>query len=98
MADKPDILLYVDMRTSYSDREVEALLRLPDHYTHRMRVIHFPLGEYERDNKYLPYRNMFLAGLAMQYGNMCTSVSMKQMMHRTKTIRSSEDLRRCFAT
>ena len=75
---KPDILLYVDMRTSYSDREVEALLRLPDHYTHKMRVIHFPLGEYERD--------------------MCTSVSMKQMMHRTKTIRSSEDLRRCFAT
>lgn len=65
---KPDILLYVDMRTSYSNREVEALLRLPDHYTHRMRVIHFPLGEYERDNKYLPYRNMFLAGLAMQYG------------------------------
>ena len=65
---KPDVLLYVDMETSYSQRELEALQRLPQSYRDRLIVINFPLGVYEKDNKYLPYRNLFLATLALQYG------------------------------
>ena len=55
---KPDVLLYVDMKTSYSERELESLRTLPKYYTDRLIVKELPLGEYERDNKYLPYRNL----------------------------------------
>lgn len=65
---KPDVLLYVDMKTSYSQRELEALDRLPDYYKDRLIVKELPLGEYERENKYLPFRNLILGAVAMQYG------------------------------
>lgn len=65
---KPHVLLYVDMKTSYSAREIEFLKTLPKHYTDRLIIKECPLGEYERENKYLPYRNLILGTLAMQYG------------------------------
>lgn len=65
---KPDVLLYVDMKSSYSDRELEALKRLPQSYTERLIIKELPLGEYERENKYLPYRNLILGAIAMEYG------------------------------
>ena len=65
---KPDVLLYVDMKTSYSDRELEHLKTLSKHYQDRLIIKELPLGEYERDNKYLPYRNLILGTIAMQYG------------------------------
>lgn len=65
---KPDVLLYVDMKTSYSQRELEALDRLPDSYKNRLVIKEIPLGEYERENKYLPYRNLILGTIAMEYG------------------------------
>lgn len=65
---KPDVLLYVDMKTSYSERELEALERLPSYYKERLIIKELPLGEYERDNKYLPFRNLLLGTIAMQYG------------------------------
>ena len=65
---KPDVLLYVDMKTSYSEREIEALNRLPSYYKERIVIKQLPLGEYERENKYLPYRNLILGAIAMQYG------------------------------
>lgn len=65
---KPDVLLYVDMKTSYSEREIEALQLLPTSYKERLIIKELPLGEYERDNKYLPYRNLILGAIAMQYG------------------------------
>lgn len=65
---KPDVLLYVDMKTSYAKRELEALQRLPKYYTDRLIIKELPLGEYERENKYLPYRNLILGAIAMQYG------------------------------
>ena len=65
---KPDVLLYVDMKTSYSERELEALDLLPNSYKERLVIKELPLGEYERDNKYLPYRNLILGSIAMQYG------------------------------
>lgn len=65
---KPDVLLYVDMKTSYSERELEALDRLPARYRKKLIVKELPLGEYERENKYLPYRNLLLGTIAMEYG------------------------------
>ena len=65
---KPDILLYVDMKTSYSDAELKELRKLSPYYTERLIIKELPLGEYERDNKYLPYRNLILGTIAMQYG------------------------------
>lgn len=65
---KPDVLLYVDMGTSYSERELEALMRLPLSYRNRLIIKRIDLGEYERENKYLPYRNLILGTIAMQYG------------------------------
>lgn len=65
---KPDVLLYVDMKTTYSDRELEALSKLPDSYKKRLVIKELPLGEYERENMYLPYRNLILGAIAMQYG------------------------------
>lgn len=64
----PDVLLYVDMKTSYSEREIEFLRTLPAYYTERLIIKELPIGEYERENKYLPYRNLLLATIAMQYG------------------------------
>jgi len=64
----PHVLLYVDMKTSYSERELDALRKLPKSYQDRLIIIEFPLGAYERESKYLPYRNLILATLAMQYG------------------------------
>lgn len=65
---KPDVLLYVDMKTSYSQREIEALDKLPQHYKKRLVIKELPLGEYERESKYLPYRNLILGAIGMQYG------------------------------
>lgn len=65
---KPDVLLYVDMKTSYSEREIEALNKLPESYKKRLIIKELPLGEYERENKYLPYRNLILGTIAMEYG------------------------------
>lgn len=65
---KPDVLLYVDMKTSYSERELEALDRLPARYRKKLVIKELPLGEYERENKYLPYRNLLLGTIAMEYG------------------------------
>ena len=65
---KPDVLLYVDMKTSYSDAELRELRNLSSYYKDRLVIKEVPLGEYERENKYLPYRNLILGTIAMQYG------------------------------
>ena len=65
---KPDVLLYVDMETSYSKAEVSFLKTLPFRYLNRLIIKYLPLGEYERENKYLPFRNLLLGTIALQYG------------------------------
>ena len=35
---KPDVLLYVDMKTSYSDAELREIHRLPKYYTDRLVI------------------------------------------------------------
>lgn len=59
--ENPDVKLYVDMNTKYSKEEIS---RLPQD----VKIIKLDLGDWERDDKIIPLRNMFLIGLASYYG------------------------------
>lgn len=60
---KPDVTLYVNLHTAYSEREIS---RLDDGVT----VVDCPLlREFERPNKIIPLRNLFLTCIAAQFGN-----------------------------
>lgn len=54
---KPDIKLYVDMHTDYSELEKS---RLPKD----VRVIDFPLGQFTLPNSIIPLRNLYLFAIA----------------------------------
>lgn len=64
---KADILLYVNMKTSYSAAEIRQIENLPPYYTDRLILKELPIGEYEMKDKFLPYRNLLLIGIALQY-------------------------------
>ena len=57
---KPDIRLYVDMHTKYSDKEIEQIKLLKDD----VKIIDFNLGQWERDDAIIPLRNLYLVMLA----------------------------------
>ena len=59
---KPDVCLYVDMNTEYSREEIRRLP--PD-----VIVEHLDLSKWERPDKIIPLRNLYLIGLATNYGN-----------------------------
>jgi len=59
---KPDVKLYVDMGTKYSQEEIK---RLPADVV----VEKLNLSKWEREDKIIPLRNMYLIGIATNYGN-----------------------------
>ena len=59
---KPDVKLYVDMGTKYSQEEIK---RLPADVV----VEKLDLSKWEREDKIIPLRNMYLIGIATNYGN-----------------------------
>lgn len=60
---KPDLSLYVNLHTDYSAVEMAKL----DHQT---TIVDFPgLLPFERADKIIPLRNLFLLGVAAQFGN-----------------------------
>lgn len=59
---KPDVRLYVDMNTQYSREEME---RLPEDVV----IEKLDLSKWEREDKIIPLRNMYLIGIATNYGN-----------------------------
>ena len=59
---KPDIRLYVDMNTRYSKEEMK---RLPDDTI----IERLDLSKWEREDKIIPLRNMYLIGIATNYGD-----------------------------
>lgn len=59
---KPDVKLYVDMKTHYSQNE--QLLLPPD-----VTVETLNLGKWERDDAIIPLRNLYLVMLATNYGD-----------------------------
>lgn len=56
---KPDIKLYVDMKTRYSANEIERISKDPE-----VKIVEFPLGQWERDDAIIPLRNLYLAMVA----------------------------------
>lgn len=54
---KPDVKLYVDMHTEYSELEKS---RLPED----VKVIDFPLGQFSLPNSIIPLRNLYLFAIA----------------------------------
>lgn len=56
----PDIKLYVDMKTRYSENELAKIKAKEDDVT----VVEFSLGQWERDDAIIPLRNMYLAMVA----------------------------------
>lgn len=50
---KPDVKVYVDMKTRYSSEEIRKLDK-------DVKIIEFPLGKYERDDAIIPLRNLYL--------------------------------------
>lgn len=59
---KPDVKLYIDIDGSYSKDEVR---RLPA----GVKVLRFPLGQFEQANKFVPLRNLYFLMLASNYGD-----------------------------
>ena len=59
---KPDVKLYVDMGTKYSQEEIK---RLPADVV----VEKLDLSKWEREDKIIPLRNMYLIGIATNHGN-----------------------------
>lgn len=59
---RPDVKLYINMGTKYSQEEIK---RLPKDVI----VKTLNLSEWEREDKIIPLRNMYLIGIATNYGN-----------------------------
>lgn len=66
---QPDLYVYVDMNSTYSEVEKRHLKKLPREI--RKKLIVTPLinvGVYEDDSFYIPFRNLMLLTLGFQYG------------------------------
>lgn len=50
---KPDVRIYVDMKTEYAQREIE---KLPDD----VRIVELPLAQFEQRHSIIPLRNAYL--------------------------------------
>lgn len=67
---KPDVLLYVNMDTKYSDEEIRKLTKLGVTKDGRFQMAYFPLGDYEdKETAFIPARNLYLLLLACNYGD-----------------------------
>lgn len=59
---KPDVKLYIDINGSYSEIEKNKLPK-------DVKIIKFPLGQFETPSKYIPLRNLYFLMLATNYGD-----------------------------
>lgn len=57
---KPDIKLYVNMHTRYSENEIKKIKSVEDDVT----FVDFPLGQWEREDAIIPLRNLYLCMVA----------------------------------
>lgn len=75
----PDVKIYVDVDGTYSKEEIN---RLPQD----VKVIHFPLGQYEEANKFIPLRNLYFLMLASNYGDeLCLGATIGDCGSKDKT-------------
>lgn len=59
---KPDVKLYIDIEGSYSEIEKN---KLPND----VKIIKFPLGQFETLSKYIPLRNLYFLMIATNFGD-----------------------------
>jgi 7-cyano-7-deazaguanine synthase in queuosine biosynthesis len=52
----PDLRLYVDMHTKYSESEIQKIKK----QNSDVLIVDFPLGQWERDDAIIPLRNLYL--------------------------------------
>lgn len=64
---KPDILLYVDMGSRYSQNEIEKLKADPEN--ENVVIDKLDLGKWERPDAIIPLRNLYLVMWASNYGD-----------------------------
>lgn len=57
---KPDLVFYVNMHTSYSSKEIQNIKKQEKD----VRIIDFPLVQWEQSNKVIPLRNLYLLMVA----------------------------------
>ena len=82
---KPDIRLYIDMNTRYSKEEMK---RLPDDIV----IEKLDLSKWEREDKIIPLRNMYLIGIATNYGDeICLGATAGDRVLDKRTIRINLD-------
>lgn len=53
---KPDRRIYIDMHTRYSKQEINCIKKRRDD----VEFVDFPLGQWEREDKIIPLRNLYL--------------------------------------
>ena len=53
---QPDKKIYINMHTRYSEQEIKKIKALNTD----VEIIDFPLGQWERDDKIIPLRNLYL--------------------------------------
>ena len=63
-----DEILFFKMGNEDNLKELEFIQKVPE-LKERIRVIDMPLGQFELENKILPYRNHILALMAANFGN-----------------------------
>lgn len=75
----PDLKLYIDIEGRYSNEEIK---RLPED----VKVIKFPLGEYEQPSAFIPMRNLYFLMLGSNYGdNICLGATEGDKGSKDKT-------------
>ena len=60
---KPDKKVYINMHTRYSEQEIHKIKARNED----VEIIDFPLGQWERDDKIIPLRNLYLVMAICNY-------------------------------
>ena len=57
---KPDLRIYINMHTNYSNKELRNIEKQGE----PVKIIDFPLNQWEQENKVIPLRNLYLLMVA----------------------------------
>ena len=60
---QPDEKVYINMHTRYSEQEIAKIKARNEDVT----ILDFPLGQYEREDKIIPLRNLYLVMAICNY-------------------------------
>lgn len=64
-----DILLYVKMGHRYQEKELETIQYFSNYHGLKYHIIENNLGQFEKENAFIPLRNLILISLASNFGD-----------------------------